>query len=73
MTAIAATTTRLKLTCGVYVLPLRHPVEVAKMSATLAMISNGRFLFGAGSGWMKEEFDVMGIDFASLSEEAGHA
>lgn len=65
MTAIAARTTRLKMTCGVYVLPLRHPIEVAKMSATLAMISNGRFLFGAGSGWMKEEFDVMGVDFAS--------
>ena len=63
MTAIAACTTRLKMTCGVYVLPLRHPIEVAKMSATLAMISNGRFLFGAGSGWMKEEFDVMGVDF----------
>jgi len=65
MTAIAARTTRLKLTCGVYVLPLRHPIEVAKMAATLALISNGRFMLGAGSGWMKEEFDVMGVDFAS--------
>src|SRR5512139_1166655 len=46
MTAIAARTARLKMTCGVYVLPLRHPIEVAKMGATLAMISNGRFRFG---------------------------
>jgi probable F420-dependent oxidoreductase len=63
--AMAAVTRRLQFVCGVYVLPLRHPVEVAKTTATLAMLSQGRFRLGAGSGWMKEEFDALGVDFAS--------
>ncbi len=63
--AMAAVTKRIKLTCGVYVLPVRHPVEVAKQAATLAILSQGRFALGVGSGWMKEEFDVYGVDFKS--------
>jgi probable F420-dependent oxidoreductase len=63
--AMAAVTTRLKFTCGVYVLPLRNPVEVAKQAATLAILSQGRFILGVGTGWMKEEFDVYGVDFAT--------
>jgi len=63
--AMAAVTTRLRFTCGVYVLPLRNPVEVAKLAATLANLSKGRFILGVGSGWMKEEFDVYGVDFKS--------
>lgn len=63
--AMAAVTTRLRLVCGIYVLPLRHPVEVAKQAATLAILSQGRFALGAGTGWMKEEFDLYGVDFAT--------
>ena len=61
--AMAAVTERVKFVCGVYVLPLRNPIEVAKQAATLATLSKGRFILGAGSGWMKEEFDVYGVDF----------
>jgi probable F420-dependent oxidoreductase len=63
--AMAAVTTRLKFACGIYVLPIRHPVEVAKQAATLSILSQGRFILGVGAGWMKEEFDVYGVDFAS--------
>ncbi|MBW2420369.1 MAG: LLM class F420-dependent oxidoreductase [Deltaproteobacteria bacterium] len=63
--AMAAVTTRIKLVCGVYVLPLRNPIEVAKQAATLANLSQGRFVLGVGSGWMKEEFDIYGVDFHS--------
>lgn len=63
--AMAAVTKRLKFFCGVYVLPLRHPIEVAKQAATLDLLSDGRFILGVGSGWMKEEFDIYGVDFAS--------
>lgn len=63
--AMAAVTTRLKFSCSIYVLPLRHPVDVAKSAGTLALLSGGRFLLGAGTGWMKEEFDVYGVDFRS--------
>lgn len=62
--AMAAVTRRIKFSCSVYVLPLRHPVEVAKQAATLANLSQGRFVLGVGTGWMKEEFDVYGVPFA---------
>lgn len=63
--AMVAATTRLKFSCSIFVLPLRHPVDVAKSAGTLALLSGGRFLLGAGTGWMKEEFDVYGVDFRS--------
>jgi probable F420-dependent oxidoreductase len=61
--AMAAVTARLRFTCGVYVLPLRNPHEVARASATLAVLSDNRFILGVGVGWMKEEFDIYGVDF----------
>ena len=61
--AIAAATTRLRLTVGVYVLPLRNVFEVARATGTLAILSQGRFALGAGIGWMKDEFDIYGVDF----------
>ncbi|MEZ5568107.1 MAG: TIGR03619 family F420-dependent LLM class oxidoreductase [Halioglobus sp.] len=61
--AMAAVTSTLRFTCGVYVLPLRNPHEVARATATLAILSNNRFVLGAGVGWMKEEFDIYGVAF----------
>lgn len=63
--AMAAVTKKLKFSCGVYVLPLRHPIEVAKATGTIARISDNRLVLGAGVGWMKEEFDVYGVDFTT--------
>ncbi len=61
--AMAAATTWLKLSTAVYVLPLRSPFEVAKATGTLAILTNNRFILGAGIGWMKDEFDIYGVDF----------
>jgi probable F420-dependent oxidoreductase len=61
--AMAAVTHTLQFTCGVYVLPLRNPHEVARAAATLAILSDNRFILGVGVGWMKEEFDIYGVDF----------
>lgn len=61
--AMAAVTKTLRFTCGVYVLPLRNPHEVARAAATLSVLSNDRFILGVGVGWMKEEFDIYGVDF----------
>jgi probable F420-dependent oxidoreductase len=61
--AMATVTTRLRFATMVYILPLRHPVEVAKACATLDVLTGGRFILGAGAGWMKEEFDQLGVDF----------
>jgi probable F420-dependent oxidoreductase len=62
--AMAAVTTKIKFVCGVYVLPIRNPIEVAKQAATLAILSQGRFALGAGTGWMKEEFDAYEVPFS---------
>src|SRR6202158_1770804 len=60
---IAAITTKVKLATGVMILPQRHPLYVAKEIATLDLLSHGRTILGIGSGWLKEEFDALGLDF----------
>jgi probable F420-dependent oxidoreductase len=60
---MAAVTTTLMLSTSVYILPLRNPIEVAKATGSLALMSGNRFILGAGVGWMKEEFDAYGVDF----------
>ena len=63
--AMLMNTRRLQVSIAVYVLPLRNPIEVAKISGTLARISDNRFILGIGVGWMREEFAAMGVDFGS--------
>ena len=62
---VAARTERIRLGTNVYILPLRHPITVARMATTLDVLSNGRLTFGIGLGWLEEEFTALGIDFAS--------
>lgn len=62
---LAAVTSRIKFATGVYILPLRNPFSVAKAVASLDQLSNGRFLFGVGIGWLKEEFEWVGMNWES--------
>jgi probable F420-dependent oxidoreductase len=69
----AAVTTKLRLGSGVLILPQRHPVYVAKELATLDVLSGGRALLGVGIGWLREEFETVGIPFrerAARTEES---
>jgi len=66
--AVATATTRIKLGTCVYVLPLRDPLVTARAVATLDVMSAGRAVLGAGLGWMREEFEAVGIDFKSRGE-----
>ncbi len=59
----AAITKNLKLGTGILILPQRHPLYVAKEAATIDVLSKGRLILGIGSGWLKEEFDSLGLDF----------
>lgn len=61
--AMAAVTKTLRFVTGVYILPLRHPLEVAKAVASAAAISHDRVGLGVGAGWMREEFEVLGREF----------
>jgi probable F420-dependent oxidoreductase len=60
---VAAITRTIKLGTGVLILPQRHPIYTAKEVATVDVLSGGRVMLGIGSGWMKEEFESLGIDF----------
>jgi probable F420-dependent oxidoreductase len=61
---MAGVTERVRLGTGILILPQRHPVYVAKAFASLDQLSGGRALLGVGIGWMKDEFEVLGIPFA---------
>ena len=56
-------TERIGLATGIYLLPLRHPLAVARMTLTLQGLAGGRFMLGVGSGWLAEEFAALGVPF----------
>jgi len=63
LTWAAAYTTRVRLGTSVLVLPMRHPLPLAKELATLQNLSEGRLILGAGVGWMEAEFAALGAPF----------
>ena len=64
LTWAAACTKRVGLGTSVLVLPMRHPLPLAKELATLQNLSGGRFILGAGVGWLEAEFAALGVPFA---------
>lgn len=60
----AAVTERIKLGTGILILPQRNPLVVAKEVATLDVFSGGRVILGTGVGWLREEFEALGVPFA---------
>ncbi|MCH7654206.1 MAG: LLM class F420-dependent oxidoreductase, partial [Chloroflexi bacterium] len=60
----SAVTSKIKLATGICLVPERNPLLLAKEVATLDMYSGGRFLFGIGAGWLKEETEIMGGNFS---------
>jgi probable F420-dependent oxidoreductase len=63
MAAMAAVTQKLRFMTGVIILPLRNPFVLAKQVATLDHMSGGRIELGIGVGWLKEEFEAVGVPF----------
>jgi len=63
LTWAAAYTNRVRLGTSVLVLPMRHPLPLAKELATLQNLSGGRLILGAGVGWMEAEFAALGVPF----------
>ena len=56
-------TSTIKLGTGITLVPERNPLLLAKEIATLDRFSGGRFLFGIGTGWLREETEIFGGDF----------
>ncbi len=63
LTYIASVTSRVRLGTGICLVPQRNPVYTAKMVADVDFLSGGRVDFGVGIGWLKEEFDNLGMEF----------
>src|SRR5262249_6961509 len=67
---IAAATRTIRLGTSVYILPLRHPIGVARAAMSLDVFSGGRLDFGIGVGWLPEEFAILGLDSATRGARA---
>lgn len=63
LSAVAAATSKVRLATGVNILSQANPIYLAKQSASLDFVSNGRFMLGVGIGWLEEEFKVVGTPF----------
>ncbi len=61
LTFAAAHSQRIKLGTGICLVPERNPLITAKLVASVDRLSQGRFVFGVGIGWLKEEFQALGI------------
>ncbi|BBY22852.1 hypothetical protein MSTO_30570 [Mycobacterium stomatepiae] len=68
LTALARDTTALRLGTSVLCNSYRYPSVLAKMAATLDVISEGRLDLGLGAGWFQQEFDAYGIPFAPAGD-----
>ena len=59
----SSVTTNLGIGTAVNLITEHNPLDLAKLIATLDFYSGGRFLFGIGTGWFREEAEIMGADF----------
>tara|TARA_B000000557_G_scaffold241919_1_gene221758 strand:- start:1030 stop:1920 length:891 start_codon:yes stop_codon:yes gene_type:complete len=63
LTAISQNTSEITLGTSAIILPYRNPIIVAKMLSTLDNLCNGRLICTVAPGWMKEEFDILGVPY----------
>jgi probable F420-dependent oxidoreductase len=63
LSAIAVATSKAELGTSVLILPMRNPVYFAKQAACVDVLSRGRLVLGVGAGWLREEFEALGMDF----------
>ena len=66
-------TEKIKLGTGISLIPERNPLVLAKEVATLDLYSGGRFVMGIGTGWLREETEIMGGDFDHRWSQAREA
>ena len=70
---IAGFTTRVGLSTSIVLVPLHHPIDLAKEVATLQELSGGRFTLGVGMGWHRDEYDFMGVPFKGRGRRGDEA
>lgn len=70
---VAAVTSRLRLHTNLIVLPYRNPFLTAKSAATLDVLSDGRLILGVGVGYLRGEYEALGVDFEGRGAAADEA
>ncbi len=65
LTQVAAATSTIRIGTNVYLLPLHEPLLAARQVGTLDVLSGGRVTLGVGVGWLAEEYEAAGVDFAT--------
>jgi probable F420-dependent oxidoreductase len=65
LTGMATVTSRIRLSTGMLILTLHHPIRIAEEAAVLDVISGGRLTLGVAVGYREVEFAAMGVDFAT--------
>lgn len=65
--AAAAVTSTLRVGCRVFCIDYRHPAMLAKEAATLDLLSDGRLELGLGAGWLRAEYEALGLAFDRAS------
>lgn len=73
LSIILTSTERVRAGTAVLLLPLRNPMVLAKQAAALQRVSGGRLELGVGIGWLKEEFEALGIDFHRRGRDCDEA
>ena len=68
LAALSQVTSRIRVGCMVTGVPYRHPAVLAKMAATVDVVSDGRLELGLGAGWNQDEADAYGIELPPLKE-----
>ena len=63
LAAVAAVTTEIRIGTGVNILSQVNPLYLAKQAASLDFVSKGRFILGVGIGWLREDYEALGVPF----------
>jgi probable F420-dependent oxidoreductase len=70
---LAAKTERVRFCMGVNLIALHNPYQLARVVATADIVSGGRIMMAVGIGWLREEFDIMGIDWKTRGTRTDEA
>ncbi|GAA4979070.1 putative F420-dependent oxidoreductase [Nonomuraea thailandensis] len=65
---LAGSTSRIQLGTTVLIVPYRHPLLTARVTANLDQLSGGRLILGVGAGWAESEFEALGVPFGGRGE-----